>query len=40
MLKVSLGEEVASQYDKDLNSGCLNHKNICDAAFAKDFSSV
>jgi hypothetical protein len=40
MLEESLGEGVAVQYLKDLNAAYLNHKNICDAARANDFSAV
>ena len=40
MLEESLGEGVAVQYLKDLNAAYLNHKNICDAALANDFSAV
>jgi hypothetical protein len=40
MLQERLGEEVGSQYDKDLNSGDLNHKYICATALANDVSAI
>jgi hypothetical protein len=33
-------DEVGSQYYKDLNSGYLNHKYICEAALSNDFRAI
>ncbi len=33
-------DEVGSQYNKDLNPGYLNNKNICEAALSNDFRAI
>ncbi len=40
MLKERLGEEVASKYLRNRNSGYLNHKYMCGAARKDDFSAI
>ncbi len=40
ILKGRLGEEVASEYLRDCNSGYLNHKYICETVPKNDFSTV
>ncbi len=40
MLEESLGDEVCRKYNKDLNAGHLNHKNISDSALSNDFHFI